>query len=169
MVESKPVKQEVNRTLYKSPLQSMVWWYRDTLVRKVKETGKSQKRKDYKLVSGANRTNCDGKWVTLVEMRRQQWQNNCKALSKLSTTNSLSLFTRIICLRLSFLFTSLNIFLFLNGPNPAYFCLFSFFSHGKYSTNAINDKNVDGGLGTRTQGGRIVGAVESTVLWALEN
>ena len=50
------------------------------------------------------------------------------------------------------------------GQTQPLFCLFSFFSHGKYSTNAINDKNVDGGLGTRTQGGRIVGAVESTVL-----
>ena len=27
--------------------------------------------------------------------------------------------------------------IFLNGPNPAYFCLISFFSHGKYSTNTL--------------------------------
>ena len=50
-------------------------------------------------------------------------------------------------------------FLFKNGPNPASFCLFSFFSHDKFSTNlTINDKSVDGVLGTRTRGGRMVGA-----------
>ena len=53
-----------------------------------------------------------------------------------------------------------------NGPNPAYFCLFSFFSHDKYSTNlAINEKSVDSVLGTQTQGGRMVCADESTELW----
>ena len=36
-----------------------------------------------------------------------------------------------------------------NGPNP--FCLFSFFSHDKYSANTINDKRVDSVLGTRTR------------------
>ena len=54
---------------------------------------------------------------------------------------------------------------FKNGPNPASFCLFSFFSHDKYSTNTINDKSIDGVLGTQTQGGRMVGANESTELW----
>ena len=39
---------------------------------------------------------------------------------------------------------------FLNGPSPASFCLFSFFSNDKYSTNTINEKSVDGVLGTRT-------------------
>ena len=29
---------------------------------------------------------------------------------------------------------------FLNGPNQVSFCLFLLFSHGKYSTNIINDK-----------------------------
>ena len=33
-----------------------------------------------------------------------------------------------------------TICVFLNGPNPAYFCLFSFFSHNKYSTNTIIQK-----------------------------
>ena len=53
-----------------------------------------------------------------------------------------------------------------NGPNPASFCLFSFFSHDKFSTNlTVNDKSVDGVLGTRTQCGRMVGADKSTELW----
>ena len=52
-----------------------------------------------------------------------------------------------------------------NGPNPASFCLFSFFSHDKYSTNTINEKSVDGVLGTQTRSGRMVGADESTELW----
>ena len=43
------------------------------------------------------------------------------------------------------------------------FCLFSFFSQDKCSTNlAIS---VDSALGTRTRGGRMVGTVESTELW----
>ena len=60
-------------------------------------------------------------------------------------------------------------FFFRNGPNPAYFCYFLFFSHDKYSTNTINDKSIDGVLGTRTQGSRMVGAVESTELWRQPN
>ena len=47
----------------------------------------------------------------------------------------------------------------------ASFCLFSFFSHDKYSTNIINEKRVDGVLGTPTQDGMRVGADESTELW----
>ena len=52
-----------------------------------------------------------------------------------------------------------------NAPNPASFCLFLFFSqhNGKYSTN-LTIKSVDGVLGTRTRGGRIVSADESTEL-----
>ena len=43
--------------------------------------------------------------------------------------------------------------------------LFLFFSQDKYSTNlTINDKNVEGVLGTQTQGGRMVGIDESTDL-----
>ena len=42
------------------------------------------------------------------------------------------------------------------------FIYFLFFSHDKYSTNTINDKSVDGVLGSRTQGGRMVGTDEST-------
>ena len=40
-----------------------------------------------------------------------------------------------------------------------------FFSHDKYSTNTINDKSIDGVVGTRTWGGRMVGTDESTELW----
>ena len=54
---------------------------------------------------------------------------------------------------------------FFNGLYPPSFCLFSFFSHDKYSTNTINDKSVEGVLGAQTQGGRMVGADESTELW----
>ena len=56
-----------------------------------------------------------------------------------------------------------NIFL-KNGANPAS-CLFSsFLQHNdKYSTN-LTIKSVDGVLGTRTRGGRIVSADESTEL-----
>ena len=50
------------------------------------------------------------------------------------------------------------------GQTRPLFSLFLFFSHGKYSTNTINDKSVNSVLGTRTQGGKIVGADESTEL-----
>ena len=54
---------------------------------------------------------------------------------------------------------------FKNGPNPASF-LFSFFSHGKYSTNlTIRDNSIEDVLGTRTRGSRMVGADESSELW----
>ena len=56
-------------------------------------------------------------------------------------------------------------YIFLNGPNPSSFCLFSFFSHDKYSTITINEKSIDGLLGTRTWGGRMVGADKYTELW----
>ena len=48
---------------------------------------------------------------------------------------------------------------------PGSFCLFSFFSHEKYSSNTINEKSVDGVLGTRTRASRMVGADESTEQW----
>ena len=51
------------------------------------------------------------------------------------------------------------------GQTRPLFCLFSFFSHDKYSTNTINDKSIDGVLGTRTWGSVMVGADESTELW----
>ena len=52
------------------------------------------------------------------------------------------------------------------GPNSASFCLFSFFSHDKYRANfTIIYKSIDGVLGTRTRGGRMVGADEFTELW----
>ena len=50
-----------------------------------------------------------------------------------------------------------------NGPNPASFCLFSFFSQckDKSSTNLI----IDGVLGRRTRDSRMEGADESAELW----
>ena len=40
----------------------------------------------------------------------------------------------------------------------------------KFSTNlTINDKSVDGMLGSQTRGGRMEGADESTELWVLPN
>ena len=60
-----------------------------------------------------------------------------------------------------------RLILFLNGPNPASFLfIFVLFSHcmDKYSTNlTINEKSVDDMLGSRTRGGRMEGAEESTV------
>ena len=53
-----------------------------------------------------------------------------------------------------------SISMFLNGPNPASFCLFSFFSQckDKYSTNLTkNGKSINGVLGTRTKDGRMEG------------
>ena len=50
---------------------------------------------------------------------------------------------------------------FKNGPNPAYFCLFPFFSHDKY----YKWKSIDSMLGTGTWGGRMVCADESSELW----
>ena len=62
-----------------------------------------------------------------------------------------------------YLFSRKNIFFFFKKrAKPDLFCLFLFFSHDKYSTNTTNEKSV---LGTRTWGGRIVGADESTELW----
>ena len=62
------------------------------------------------------------------------------------------------------------IYFFLkNGPNPAsfWFIFCSFSQHkDKYRTNfTINDKSIDGVLGSRTQGGMMEGADESTELW----
>ena len=51
------------------------------------------------------------------------------------------------------------------GRTRPLFVLFSFFSHDKYSTNTIYEKSIDGVLGTRTWGGRMVGADESTEIW----
>ena len=59
----------------------------------------------------------------------------------------------------------LKYFFFKNGPNPASFCLFAFFSQGKYSTNTTFDKSIDTVLVTQTRGGRMVGTDESTELW----
>ena len=55
---------------------------------------------------------------------------------------------------------------FKNGSNPTSICSFSFFSIEKCSTNyTVNDKSIDGVLGTQTQGVKMVGADKSTELW----
>ena len=53
-------------------------------------------------------------------------------------------------------------FLIKNGPIPASFCLFSFFSRYNFNTNW---KSIDGVLGIQTRGRRMVGADETTELW----
>ena len=54
--------------------------------------------------------------------------------------------------------------LFKNGPNPASFCLFTFFSHDKYSTNLIiNDIRVDGVLSIRRIDGR---PFKNNLIWS---
>ena len=56
--------------------------------------------------------------------------------------------------------------LLLKWAKPASFCLFSFVSHDKYSTNlTINDKGIVSVLGIQTWSGRMVGVDESTELW----
>ena len=61
--------------------------------------------------------------------------------------------------------TSFNIiFLKKLGQTRPLFGLFSFFLHEKYSPYTVHDKSIDGVLGTRTPGGRTVGADESTEL-----
>ena len=51
------------------------------------------------------------------------------------------------------------------GLIQSLFVYFPSFSHDTYSTNlTINDKSVDGVLGTRTRGSRMVGADKSTEL-----
>ena len=60
---------------------------------------------------------------------------------------------------------TLYCFFFLKWANSASFSLFLFFSHDKCSTNfKINDKSIDGLLGTRTRGGKMVSAYESNEL-----
>ena len=58
---------------------------------------------------------------------------------------------------------------FKKGPNPASFLVYSlsFPQHkDKYSTNfTINDKSIDGVLGSRTRGSMMEVADESTELW----
>ena len=55
---------------------------------------------------------------------------------------------------------------FKNGSNPSSFCSFLFFSHDKCCTNlTINDESLDGVLGSRTHGGRMVGTDKSPGLW----
>ena len=60
----------------------------------------------------------------------------------------------------------MKIFFLKNGPNPASFCLFSFFSQCRTNTCStnltVNYKSVDGVLGTQTRGSRMEGADEST-------
>ena len=62
-----------------------------------------------------------------------------------------------------------NDLIFKNGPNPAPFCFIFVLIHNSktnYSTNlTINDKSLDGVLGTRTWCGSMEGANKSTQLW----
>ena len=52
------------------------------------------------------------------------------------------------------------------GQTWPLFVYFLFLSHDKYSTNlTLNDKSIDNMLGTRTQGGSMVGTDKSTELW----
>ena len=55
------------------------------------------------------------------------------------------------------------------GQTRPLFVYFHSFHMTKYSTNTINEKSVNGVLGTRTQGGKMVGADESTELWRHPN
>ena len=58
--------------------------------------------------------------------------------------------------------------IFLMGQTRPLFGLFSFFSQckDKYSTKfIINDKSIDGVLGSQTRDGMMEGADESTELW----
>ena len=54
---------------------------------------------------------------------------------------------------------------FKNGPIPASFCLFSFFSH--YIFNNTKWKSIDGVLGIQTRGRLMEGADDTTELWQL--
>ena len=54
---------------------------------------------------------------------------------------------------------------FFNGPTRPLFVYFCSFHMNKCSTNTINEKSIDGVLGTRTRGSRMVGADKSTELW----
>ena len=55
--------------------------------------------------------------------------------------------------------------LFKNGPNPASFWFIFVLFHNTRTNFTINDKSIDGVLGSRTQGGMMEGADESTELW----
>ena len=56
--------------------------------------------------------------------------------------------------------TTVKFFFEKNGPIPASLCLFSFFPY-----NFQIEKSIDGVLGIRTLGRRMVGADETTELW----
>ena len=51
------------------------------------------------------------------------------------------------------------------GKTRPLFVSFSFFSRDKYSTYTINDKSLDGVVGTQTWGGRMEVSDKSTELW----
>ena len=60
-----------------------------------------------------------------------------------------------------------NFFFKMGQTRPLLVYFRSFSQHNdKYSTNyTINDKSIDGVLGSRTRGGMMEGADESTELW----
>ena len=97
-------------------------------------------------------------WIFLenpVVLPQLSWPPSCATIASRRASESL--------------FNLFWVFYVKNGPNPASFCLFFvLFSHckDKYSTNlTINDKCIDGVLGSQTRGGRIVSAEESTELF----
>ena len=55
--------------------------------------------------------------------------------------------------------------LFFKMGQTGLFLFILSFSHDKYIINTINDKSVDGVIGTRTWGSRMVGTDESSELW----
>ena len=58
-----------------------------------------------------------------------------------------------------------SLLFFLNGPNPASFWFIFVLFHNTRTNFTLNDKSIDGVLGSRTRGGMMEGADESTELW----
>ena len=95
----------------------------------------------------------------LNDIIKIEWQGH------VGTTYRLTIDVKFIqpCCHNSFLLFS---FFFKIGQTPASLCIFSFFSHDKYSTILTKTaKSVDGVIGTWTRGSMIVGADKSTELW----
>ena len=58
-----------------------------------------------------------------------------------------------------------NTFFVKNEPYPASFWFIFVLFHNKRTNFTINDKSIDGVLGSQTRGGMMEGADESTELW----
>ena len=89
----------------------------------------------------------------------------CKAEIGLGTGLTISMniyiFKRSLTITFEQFKTGWDLDLFFNAPIPASFCLFLFFSCYNFNTNW---KSIDGVLGIRTWGRRMVGADENTEL-----